>query len=174
MEFVEGETLEVHLQRAGTLSAAFAVEIAIQVCRALTSEEKRGLVHWDLKPSNIMLVKGVEAEPRSDHEAWVRVIDFGLAKAVSVANDSGDSAQDPAPAGWGGRTSFVGTPQFASPEQLSGKELDVRSDIWGGIKDVRALFRRLGRERVNYLDDGTVVACPGKGRHLAGVVRNRS
>ncbi len=118
MEFVEGETLEARIRRAGPLSARLSLEVAGQVTRALVAAEKRGLVHRDLKPSNIMLSN----EPRGNDaasviEPWVKVIDFGLAQAASDEDSSGPPR-------------FFGTTAFASPEQLRGARLDIRSDIY--------------------------------------------
>lgn len=114
MEFVEGETLEAHLQRTGPLPPTLALEIALQVARALVAAEKRALVHRDLKPSNIMLVSAAAAE------AWVKVIDFGLAEAVG----GGEAAERD------GGPRFSGTPGYASPEQLRGQRVDGRSDMF--------------------------------------------
>jgi serine/threonine protein kinase len=129
MEFIAGETLEARLRRAGRLDVELALEIGLQVSRALAAAEKRGLVHCDLKPSNIMLMPEGENAPAGLGEPWVKVIDFGLAMVVSNANSATLQAivgtED-----WSGHTSFVGTPQFASPEQLDGEDLDVRSDIF--------------------------------------------
>ncbi|HEX8678412.1 MAG TPA: FlgO family outer membrane protein, partial [Chthoniobacterales bacterium] len=118
MEFVEGETLEERVRRDGPLPVATALQVALQVAQALAAAEKRGLIHRDLKPSNIMLAS------EADGDAWVKVIDFGLAKAIVESGD--DVAGDT----FATRGGFLGTPQFASPEQVSGADLDVRSDIY--------------------------------------------
>src|SRR6266403_64151 len=75
MELVEGETLEARVRRDGPLDVELALEIAIQVTRALLAAASHGLVHRDLKPGNIMLTSGETAQLE------VKVIDFGLAKA---------------------------------------------------------------------------------------------
>ena len=111
MELVKGETLGARLRRAGPLAAPEALEIVTQVARALGAAEAQGVVHRDLKPSNLMLAEGPEP--------LVKVIDFGLAKAVA---DAGESALT-----YGG---FVGTPAFASPEQFRGAGVDARSDLY--------------------------------------------
>ena len=134
MEFVEGETLEERLRRTGPLDPLLTLQIALQVSRALAEAEKRGLVHRDLKPANIMLTG--DGEFRGRHrttmgEAWVKVIDFGLAKAVGTAAEAhfGDAPVNPEPPLT--RPGFLGTPQFASPEQFAGgKNIDARSDIF--------------------------------------------
>jgi serine/threonine protein kinase/tetratricopeptide (TPR) repeat protein len=120
MEFIEGETLQARLRRAGPLTPMEALEIGIQVARALAAAEKRGLVHRDLKPSNIMLATeagstGVNGSPYPAGEVWVKVIDFGLAKFV-------DKVEQP--------SRFLGTLAFASPEQIGGGAVDARSDIY--------------------------------------------
>ena len=120
MEFVEGETLEARVRREGALPVALALRMARQVTRALTAAEKRGLIHRDLKPSNIMLA----ADEETSSDTWVKVIDFGLAKAVAEdgAELSGETLLT--------QGGFHGTPQFASPEQIENAEMDVRSDIY--------------------------------------------
>ncbi|HEY2801387.1 MAG TPA: protein kinase [Chthoniobacterales bacterium] len=119
MEFVEGETLEARLRRKGPLTPVVALEIGVQVARALAAAEKHRLVHRDLKPSNIMLLAEEDDRPHGKStEAWVKVIDFGLAKAVSEEDEPASSLQ------------FRGTPQFSSPEQMRGEAIDVRSDIY--------------------------------------------
>lgn len=114
MEFVDGETVEDFMKREGAVPAKLALEIASQVCRALMAAEKQGLVHRDIKPANLMLVREEEGE------LLVKVIDFGLAKSTSQGEDMPTLTV-------GG---FLGTPHFASPEQLEEKDLDVRSDIY--------------------------------------------
>jgi tRNA A-37 threonylcarbamoyl transferase component Bud32 len=81
MELVEGETLEAYLRR-GPLPLALALEVIAQVAKALVAAEAQGLVHRDLKPANLMLVKGPELS--------VKVIDFGLAKAVVTARSEAE------------------------------------------------------------------------------------
>ena len=112
MELVEGETLEARLRRSGPLVPALALEIITQVAMALVTREAHGLVHRDLKPANLMLLE------RS--ELTVKVIDFGLAKAVATAGSGSEITH-------GG---FVGTPSFASPEQFTNISVDVRSDLY--------------------------------------------
>ena len=115
MEFCEGPTLAQAVAQRGVLPADEAVSIAWQVSKALILAEENQLLHRDLKPSNLILTE------RSDEGVVVKVIDFGLAKSFA------DGQQSLATTGPGG---FVGTAQFASPEQLEEKELDIRSDIY--------------------------------------------
>ena len=117
MEFIDGETLEAFVRRRGPLPPLLALEIALQVTRALRAASRVGLVHRDIKPANLMLLH----EEEDDDEMHVKVIDFGLAK---VAHKDGEGSATITVAG------FVGTPHFASPEQLEEKDLDVRSDMY--------------------------------------------
>lgn len=112
MEFIDGETLEAIVKQEGPLTTEEALEIAAQVARALNAAAQRGLVHRDIKPSNVMLIA-------EDNEVVAKVIDFGLAKATD--------GEDQITLSTGG---FIGTAQFASPEQLEEREIDGRSDIY--------------------------------------------
>jgi TPR repeat protein len=114
MEFIDGETVEARVKSKGSMELAESLNITLQVARALTAAAKQRLVHRDLKPSNLMLVD-------EEGEQVVKVIDFGLAKGAK------DGTEDTATLTIGG---FVGTPHFASPEQIEEGDLDVRSDIY--------------------------------------------
>ncbi|HEY0790492.1 MAG TPA: protein kinase [Chthoniobacterales bacterium] len=114
MEFIDGETVEACIKRKGRLEAAEALNIVLQVTRALAAASKQRLVHRDLKPANLMLVDD-EGGPT------VKVIDFGLAKSAKNAGEDSSTLT------MGG---FVGTPHFASPEQVKEGEIDIRSDIY--------------------------------------------
>ena len=116
MELIEGETLEACVRRDGPLSAKQALEIAIQITRALMAAAAHNLIHRDLKPGNIMLTGGNPATTEQE----VKVIDFGLAKAIADAGGEMDLTHG----------EFVGTPNFASPEQVGSRPVDARSDIY--------------------------------------------
>jgi TolB-like protein/predicted Zn-dependent protease/tRNA A-37 threonylcarbamoyl transferase component Bud32 len=133
MELVEGETLEERVRRLGPLDVLTTIDIALQVTTALEAAEERGLVHRDLKPGNLMLVGGCDngkevgtlrrGVPRRRPQRavpTVKVIDFGVAKAVAEKTNAMALTH-------GG---FVGTPAFASPEQFANAPVDVRSDIY--------------------------------------------
>ena len=123
MELVEGETLAERLRRAGVFNPEQAMEIGVQVARALAAAEAVGVVHRDLKPGNLMLVGAADKEEATLH---VKVIDWGLAKAVNEQAEPLLGADHT-------RDGFVGTPAFASPEQFaraSERRIDVRSDIY--------------------------------------------
>jgi serine/threonine protein kinase/TPR repeat protein len=114
MEFIDGETVDAYVKRKGRLEPIEALNIGLQVARALAAADRQHLVHRDLKPSNLMLVD-------QEGESVVKVIDFGLAKsAKGGAEDTGTLTVE----------GFVGTPHYASPEQVEEAELDVRSDIY--------------------------------------------
>src|SRR6266576_4823743 len=116
MELVEGETLQTRVRRDGPLSAKLALQIAIQITRSLMAAAAQGLIHRDLKPGNIMLTRG-DADTA---ELEVKVIDFGLAKAIADAGGEMDQTHE----------GLIGTPNFASPEQFGSGPVDVRSDIY--------------------------------------------
>ena len=117
MELLVGESLEAHLHRAGPLTAPTTARVISQVARALTRAHDAGVVHRDLKPANIFLVA-------DDDELLVKLLDFGIAKSFK------DSlAPSSAPLSRTG--TFIGTPQYASPEQIEGvSTIDHRTDIW--------------------------------------------
>lgn len=124
MELVEGETLEARVLREGSLPVALALDLTIQVTRALVAAEARGIIHRDLKPTNLMLA-AAEAHGDAADVPVVKVIDFGLAKALNAATATEGVYET--------RGAFVGTPAFASPEQFdrSGdNHVDHRSDIY--------------------------------------------
>jgi len=115
MEFIDGETVLHRVKRDGPFSCPFALEIAQQVACALIAADEQQLVHRDIKPSNVMLVR------ESDGEILAKVIDFGLVKSeVGESSAAGELTL----------RGFVGTPYFASPEQLDRQPEDIRSDIY--------------------------------------------
>jgi len=115
MEFIEGEPLTDLLEREGAIPVARAVDIFRQTADALQVAHDLGIVHRDLKPDNIMLSR------KKTGGDLVKVVDFGIAKAVG-GDDAGQKVT---------KTGLViGTPEFMSPEQLSGDSLDGRSDLY--------------------------------------------
>ena len=113
MEFLEGEDLGERLTRTQRLSPEETYRLIAQVARALVRAHGMGIVHRDLKPDNIFLVSGDE------HEI-AKVLDFGIARheSYSIANKATKTG------------TFVGTPNYVSPEQARGKDIDWRSDLW--------------------------------------------
>jgi len=114
MEFIEGESLSDLLRREGALPPQRATSILRQTADALQAAHDLGIVHRDLKPDNIMITRG-----RGDADV-VKVVDFGIAKAMT-----GEEGQKVTKTGL-----VVGTPEYMSPEQLSGDVLDGRSDLY--------------------------------------------
>lgn len=115
MPYLDGETLAARENRAGPMPAAQAVPLLIQLCRGLQHAHDQGILHRDLKPENVILVPGPAGERAV-------VMDFGLAKERIVGSD------DPRLTATG---IVLGTPEFMSPEQIRGKPLDPRSDVYG-------------------------------------------
>jgi eukaryotic-like serine/threonine-protein kinase len=119
MEWVRGENLSDYC-RTHQPTLTQRLGLFLQVCQAVQHAHQKGILHRDLKPANI-LVSEVDGEPR------VKVIDFGIAKALGTADD-------PSAAGVSGFTSersIIGTPQYMSPEQAgAAKDIDTRSDIY--------------------------------------------
>jgi len=110
MELVEGETLAVRLAK-GRLVLEHVLRVAIQTAAAMVEAHRKGVIHRDLKPGNIMLTK-----------SGVKVLDFGLAKVERSATAGNETVTM---AGV-----ILGTPQYMSPEQAQGKDADARSDIF--------------------------------------------
>lgn len=107
MDFIKGENLSELIQTSGILAYSTCLRIAIQICRALRAAHNRGIIHQDLKPSNVMI----------DNSGNVFVMDFGLSKSMTASK-----------AHPGGKVS--GTPKYFSPEQARGEDSDTRSDIY--------------------------------------------
>ena len=121
MELVEGDDLSVPIA-GGPMSLAEALPIARQIAEALEAAHEQGIVHRDLKPANVKV--------RAD--GTVKVLDFGLAKAMDPAASSGGSAAN-SPTFTAHATALgmiVGTAAYMSPEQARGKPVDRRADIW--------------------------------------------
>jgi serine/threonine protein kinase len=119
MELVEGETLADRIAR-GRIPIAEALPIARQIAEALASAHEQGIIHRDLKPANI--------KARSD--GTVKVLDFGLAKAVGSIAAAAAGSSPTLGAGATEDGLILGTPVYMSPEQASGKPVDRRTDLW--------------------------------------------
>ncbi len=114
MELVEGGTLTARLAR-GALPLREALTIARQIAEALEAAHEKGIIHRDLKPANIGLASG----------GHVKVLDFGVAKAIAATSEAATERLDATAAGI-----ILGTAAYMSPEQARGLPLDKRSDIW--------------------------------------------
>jgi serine/threonine protein kinase len=107
MEYVPGEDLKSMIRMTGQLSVGASINIVKQVCDGLAEAHKLGVVHRDLKPQNIMI----------DREGDAHIMDFGIARSLKGKGITGSGV-------------MIGTPEYMSPEQIEGKEVDQRSDIY--------------------------------------------
>jgi serine/threonine protein kinase/Flp pilus assembly protein TadD len=107
MEFVPGEDLKSFIHRSKQLNTGTAISIAKQVCEGLEEAHRLGVVHRDLKPGNIMIDKDGDA----------KIMDFGIARSLSGRGITGAGV-------------LIGTPEYMSPEQVEGKDIDQRSDLY--------------------------------------------
>ncbi|MDI1482276.1 serine/threonine-protein kinase [Polyangium sp. y55x31] len=144
MELLEGEDLAARIRRAGRLSLVDAEKILIPVARGLERAHEAKLVHRDLKPENVFLV-------REGDEEIPKILDFGIAKTLAVAEDAKDVTEE---------GTVLGTPYYLSPEQARGKtDIDHRADLWSlGV----ILFRMvMGRQpfEANAIGDLIVRIC---------------
>lgn len=115
MRYVEGSDLRHLLDRQGPLAPAVALRIAAQVASALDAAHEHGLVHRDVKPGNILVARGTD----SDHPEHAYLTDFGLTKKSLSLTGFTTVGQ------------FVGTLDYVAPEQISGKPVDGRCDVYG-------------------------------------------
>jgi Tol biopolymer transport system component len=119
MEYLEGETLSDRLLK-GALSTEQVLRYGGEIADALDKAHRSGIVHRDLKPGNVMLTK-----------SGVKLLDFGLAKAMAPAGGSGSSLTAlPTRANLTQEGTILGTFQYMAPEQLEGKDADARTDIF--------------------------------------------
>jgi predicted Ser/Thr protein kinase len=109
MEYIEGDTLENLIQKGIRFPTDRVIDIMEQICDGLEYTHRQGIVHRDLKPSNIMLVNGER----------LKITDFGISKAVGAVSSPVTQAGI-----------LLGTPSYMSPEQIAGKEIDGRSDLF--------------------------------------------
>ena len=119
MEYLPGETLKERMAHLGPLPTTLAVKIMTQGLRTIAEAHRSGLIHRDLKPDNIFLTS-LEGD-----EDFVKVLDFGIAKLTAV--------QDGLEGYQGGLTmqgKIYGTPNYMSPEQIRGKQVDQQSDLY--------------------------------------------
>src|SRR5213076_1523707 len=124
MEYVEGTSLKDLIASRGHLPVAVTLTVGKQLCRALEVAHEQGIIHRDIKPQNMVV------EPTG----FLKVMDFGIARLATAPQGKG-LTQD-------GMT--IGTPDYMSPEQISGMELDARSDLYSaGVVLFECLTRRL-------------------------------
>src|SRR5215467_14464180 len=122
LELVDGESLDKRIAR-GPIPIDEALGIAKQIAEALEAAHEKGVIHRDLKPANIAVT----------NDGNVKVLDFGLAKAVDTTSGSVDAMNSPtitSPAMMTGVGVILGTAAYMSPEQAAGKIVDKRTDVW--------------------------------------------
>jgi serine/threonine protein kinase len=107
MEYVDGKDLKSMIRMMGQLSSGKTIFIAKQVCEGMAEAHRLGVVHRDLKPQNIMV----------DEEGNARIMDFGIARSLKTKGITAAGV-------------MIGTPEYMSPEQVEGKDVDQRSDIY--------------------------------------------
>ena len=107
MEFIIGQTLRDVIQAGGPVSLTDAVNYALQLCSALVSAHEKGVIHRDIKPENVYILPG----------GLVKLTDFGIARLMGESPITQDGQ-------------VFGTPSYMSPEQVAGKSLDARSDLF--------------------------------------------
>ncbi len=118
MELLEGETLEERLRR-GALSLEETLVVGGQIAEAIEVAHRRGVVHRDLKPGNVMLTP-----------TGAKVLDFGLAKGLEASPIGGETQSPTVTQPLTQQGSIVGTLHYMAPEQLEGQEADARSDLF--------------------------------------------
>lgn len=106
MEFIEGLTLKNIIEKDGRINESEAVQYAIQLCSALSAAHKKGIIHRDIKPHNILI----------DYNKRVKLTDFGIAKSISSVEEQ--------------ENKVIGSVHYISPEQVKGERIDSRSDIY--------------------------------------------
>jgi serine/threonine protein kinase/Tol biopolymer transport system component len=119
LELVEGETLADRIAR-GPIPVEEALAVAKQICEALEAAHERGIIHRDLKPANVKITS----------EGKVKVLDFGLAKAMENAPVNTTLSNSPTMLSGTMDGMILGTAAYMSPEQARGKTMDKRADIW--------------------------------------------
>ena len=107
MEYVRGEDLKSFIRRSGQLTVSKTISIAKQICEGLEEAHRLGIVHRDLKSSNVMI----------DREGNARIMDFGIARSLKKKGDTGVGV-------------LIGTPEYMAPEQVETSEVDHRADIY--------------------------------------------
>jgi len=129
MEYIPGQDLKGLIRQSGRLAIPTAISIAKQVCEGLIEAHRISVIHRDLKPSNIMI----------DKEGNARIMDFGIALSLEAKGLTGAGV-------------IVGTSKYMSPEQMEGKEVDQRSDIYS----LGVLLYEMATSKVPFMGDSSL------------------
>ena len=119
MEYVEGHTLSTILSRGGHLPVRDALGYAEQLLGALQYSHSMGIIHRDIKPANIMVLDRTSEDIAKGQPGQIKVMDFGISRAIEEAGEALTKANV-----------VMGSARYMSPEQVSGKEVDARSDLY--------------------------------------------
>jgi serine/threonine protein kinase/HEAT repeat protein len=123
MEYLEGETLDDLMRRRRPMPVPLLLYLFAQIAKALAAAHAKAIVHRDLKPANVFVVS------RQDNPYFIKLLDFGIAQLRGVGAVEGLTVAG----------SVMGTPQYMSPEQVSGGAIDARADVWAmGVMMYRA------------------------------------
>ncbi len=114
MEFLEGETLDDLMRKRRPMPASLLLHVFVQIAKALAAAHAKKIVHRDLKPVNVFVIA------REGNPYFIKLLDFGIAQLRGEGEVKGLTVAG----------SIMGTPQFMSPEQISGGTVDVRTDVW--------------------------------------------
>jgi len=163
MELLEGETLADLVKARGAVSPRYACELVLQLLAGLAAAHRKGIVHCDLKPANVMVT-----HPRP-HRPLVKVLDFGVARSL------GEPMPDGVP------SVVMGTPMFMAPEQVCGQAIDERTDVYAASAILYVLVTgkdpftgKTSREVMEQVARGDVrpvlEANPGVPRKLADII----
>ncbi|MDB4957746.1 MAG: serine/threonine protein kinase [Myxococcales bacterium] len=136
LEYLDGRSVQRELDVDGPFAPARAVHIAKQTLRALGAAHRMGLIHRDIKPDNVLLLRV------GDDPDYAKVLDFGVAKLMAGTEQSTQSQLALTQAGM-----VFGTPEFMSPEQACGLELDARSDLYSLAATMFAMLTGCGMYR---------------------------
>ncbi|WP_433931410.1 serine/threonine-protein kinase [Sorangium cellulosum] len=149
MELLQGEDLQLLLDRVGSLEPDAALRIAAQVCRGLQKAHEARIVHRDIKPANLFLAR------RGQGEIIVKILDLGIAKIKPEPDQVGSTT------GLSRSGGVLGSPLYMAPEQARGRaDIDYRADLWSlGMVLYRALAGKLPHEHLTGFGDLIIAVC---------------